>query len=232
MFATMKSKLGLAGIVAICIAIYLLFTQYIDYREESARLTLPVKAVQTRAAAKWKTQEVPGCPKVVELLPGPKDRKRLERDFGVSLGTVPPAAPVGAPGAGNARGVAQGEPERSGVLGQPDAPSGPEPHVLGLFEVPRMPRGGSALAVLPPSGVLDLRFKPYPPSFLGFRPGYELGAVFAPDKPMDDFQVWGAIEPLRIRQFHFRGQATFDRRPGLDDDLRLQVGAVWRRDGS
>src|SRR4026209_982330 len=72
---------------------WFLWTQWLDYRDQAEAFSRPIKARTVKRAQDWPTAPIAGCPAVVELKPPPKERARLERDFGVDLGGVKPVPP-------------------------------------------------------------------------------------------------------------------------------------------
>ena len=204
---------------------WLLLTQWLDYRDQAEAFSRPIKARTVKRAQDWPVAPIAGCPAVVELKPPPKERARLERDFGVDLGTgQKPSVPASG---GAVAGPAVSGDSQEGVLGE-GVLGDSGPHVLGLFTVPPAAYGGEALAVLPESGRLDLTFKLNPPPFISLRPIWGMGALVDPTKPGERWTGYVLVEPLHFRE-HWHGRATagMENRDGSTGFV-LMVGAEFR----
>lgn len=199
------------ALVAVC-ALVVTLGECRGHREDNRVLVLPVRAQDTPAAAKMERQPLsPSCPEVTRLVPTAKERKRIEREFGVELGDK-----LGKPLEATSDQTPAGTPSR------------PSTAILAIKTIPRLLYGGEGLISLPPGGgEVALTIRPNPRPFLEFRPTYSVGVLAGLRDGSTAGRAYLRGDFLRIGRIHVVSDVGVERF-GADQGWYAMAGAELR----
>lgn len=205
-----------AGAVVV-IALLLFAAECASFLGEQRRATAPRLALEPPHAANWERVVVGGSGPLTALRPPERERRRLEREFGVEL-PAQPGKPADNPGGGSAH-LAPGEIS-------PPAPAQRE--VLALRELPPMPTGGKVLVTLPPEGgEVEVTVRANRARFLELTGVYGIGGLAGLDQEGRRWRGYAFAEPLRVGRFYVRAEAGVEGRARGSGFYAL-AGLEWR----
>lgn len=213
---TRLARHQLAVIVAVvCVgALVLLAGECSEHLLTQRIKTAPRPATQTNRVASWGRVEVGGgSSRIVALRPSEKERRKLERNFGVKLSAESPSRKLSDIGSDASK-------ESPGKVTQRE--------VLAVRELPPMPTGGRALITLPPGGgEVEVTIKANRAKFLELTGIYGIGALAGLDQDGQRWRGYAFYEPLRLGRLHTRVEAGAEGRSG-DSGLYAMAGVEIR----